>query len=120
MKYNCKQLPRLAAEKLLAGAPEHFISSQFKDLIDLELNDLSFLAKLWMPMDAATRAKVADRFGDRFVARLEKRYEIAQSIIEAEKEGLFDQIEDQANMYDLGELVKGITPENRHRLIDWD
>lgn len=120
MKYNSKQMARVAAEHLLAGAPENFISSQLRDLIDLGLNDLSFLAKLKMPMDAAAKAKIADRFGDRFVARLEKRYEIAQSIIEAEKEGLFDQIEDQANMYDLGELVKGITSENRHRLIDWD
>lgn len=120
MKYNRKQLARLAAENLLAGVPENIISSQLRDLIDLELDDLTFLAKHRMPMDAATKAKVADRFGDRFVARLEKRYEIAQSIIEAEKEGLFDQIEDQANMYDLGELVKGITPENRHRLNDWD
>jgi hypothetical protein len=120
MKYNNKQMARVAAEHLLAGAPENCISSQLRDLIDLELDDLSFLAKLRMPMDAATRVKVADRFGDRFVARLEKRYEIAQSIIEAEKEGIFDQIEDQANKYNLGELVKGITPENRHRLIDWD
>jgi len=120
MKYDRKQLARLAAEKLLTGAPENCISSQLRDLINLEFDDLSFLAKLRMPMDAANRAKVADRFGDKFVARLEKRYVIAQSIIEAEKENLFDQIEDRANMYDLGELVKGITPENRHSLNDWD
>jgi hypothetical protein len=92
-------MARLVAEHLIAGAPEHFISSQLKDLIDLELEDLSFLAKLKMPMDSATRGMLAGCFGDEFVARLEKRYEITQSVIEAEKEGLFDQIEDRASRW---------------------
>ncbi len=87
------------AYKLLAGAPVHIKEPQVKEFEKLSIDQLQLLLSVEsIPLKSSERKKLVKKLGSRIIERLEKRKKIADSIIEAEKEGLYELEEHKTGM----------------------
>jgi hypothetical protein len=99
-----KKLAVAFVEFLFNGAPQHLKTAQLSEIEALPLdNAIHVLTIRSLPIDAVKREKLTKLLGKKFLERLEKRYEVAQVIKKAEKEGLYDIIEHTTGVIDYSE-----------------
>ena len=97
-----KKLAVALVEFLLDGAPQHLKAAQLSEIEALPLDKaIHALTIRSLPIDSEKRKKLTRILGQKFIERLEKRYEVTQVIKRAEKEGLYDIIEHTTGMVDL-------------------
>lgn len=81
----------LISKKLLSNAPLHIIKPQIAELARLNKEQLFALMDIEkFPLPPATRKKVLLKVSSVVLERLEKRRQIADSILEAKREGLYE------------------------------
>lgn len=88
-------------ERLLGGAPRHLIGPQIEELSGLAGEQLAALNGIvQFPLADDMRKRILDVFeGDAAVLnRMEKRYETARAIIQADRQGLYELAEHRSAM----------------------
>jgi len=99
-----KKLAVALVEFLFDGAPQHLKTAQLSEIEALPLDKaVHVLTIKSLPINAEKRKKLTKILGQKFLERLEKRYEVAQVIKKAEKEGLYDIIEHTTGISNLSE-----------------
>lgn len=97
-----KWLALMFTERLMQDAPAHIKEPQRLELERLPISKLKALLEVdSLPIRKEVRAEVIQSVGENVVERLEKRFKIAQAIITAEKEGLYEAVEHQTGETDL-------------------
>ena len=97
-----KWLALMFTERLMPDAPAHIKEPQRLELERLPIAKLKALLEVdSLPIRKEVRAEVIQSVGEEVVERLEKRFKIAQAIIAAEKEGLYEAVEHQTGETDL-------------------
>ncbi len=87
------------AHKLLASAPVHIKAPQVKEFEELSIDQLQLLLSVdSIPFKSSERKNLVKKLGSKVIDRLEKRKKIADAIIEAEKEGLYELEEHKTGM----------------------
>jgi len=91
-----KWIALMFAEKFLGNAPSDLKKAQIKEFENISYNKLWILAEVKsLPVKKDLRSKVAEMIGKDILERLEKRYQIAKAIAEADKENLYEAVEHQ-------------------------
>lgn len=99
------RLAFLVVWNLLEGAPEHLRKPQFEELLSLPKEDLFTLLDIErLPLAPRRLQEIESNLSDsRILQRLLKRARIAKAIQDAEREGLYEVLENQSSQVDLGE-----------------
>jgi hypothetical protein len=107
MFYNIDMSPSenismVLAKRFLADAPEHMIESQAKEFKKLSPRQLQAFTEISsFPIPRKKREVLIKIVGNVPVERLEKRIEIAASIIKAREEGIYEIEEHKTGMLKL-------------------
>lgn len=97
-----KKMALTVVEHFFAEAPGHIKAAQLSDVENLSVDKLIHFLKIdSLPLEPEQRSELSEILGEKFIERLEKRYEVAQVIINAEKEGLYEMVEHTTGMIDL-------------------
>lgn len=84
--------PSVIVEKFLKDVPVWIRKGQLNDLIELDQNDLEILYNIEkLPLNAEAKLKLSRKLNrPDMLQRLLRRYEIAQAIAKAKREGLYE------------------------------
>ena len=97
-----KWLALMFTERLMPDAPAHIKEPQRLELEKLPISKLKeLLAVDSLPVRKEVRGQVIRSVGKEVIERLEKRFKIAEAIIAAEKEGLYEAVEHQTGETNL-------------------
>jgi hypothetical protein len=93
---DSKWMALMFTEKFLLKAPSHIKEPQIKELEQLSPDKLTVLLKIKsLPVKGRLRKEVIKNISKESLERLEKRYQVSKTIIEAEEQNLFEAVEHQ-------------------------
>jgi len=91
-----KWIALMFTERFLTNAPSDLKKAQIKEFENVPYGKLWILTEVKsLPVKKDLRSKVVKIIGKDILERLEKRYQIAKAIAEADKENLYEAVEHQ-------------------------